>query len=76
LKLAAFFRFQPSRRAYERFVTQGAEQGRRPDLVGGGLLRSVGGWAVLKGFRDIGVRIKGDERLLGSSDKQTRKMEE
>jgi hypothetical protein len=32
------------------------------------LLRSVGGWAALKGFRDIGVRIKGEERLLGSSD--------
>jgi len=57
-----------ARRAYESFVSEGAEQGRRPDLVGGGLLRSVGGWGVLKGFRDIGVRIKGDERLLGSSD--------
>jgi putative transposase len=57
-----------ARRAYEKFVSQGIEQGRRPDLVGGGLLRSVGGWGVLKGLRDIGVRIKGDERLLGSSD--------
>jgi len=57
-----------ARRAYERFVSKGVDQGRRPDLVGGGLLRSVGGWASLKGFRDIGVRIKGDERLLGSSD--------
>ena len=28
----------------------------------------MGGWAELKEFRDIGVRIKGDERLLGSSD--------
>ena len=58
----------PARRAYQSFVTQGEEQGRRPDLIGGGLLRSVGGWAALKGFRDIGVRIKGDERILGSSD--------
>ena len=57
-----------ARRAYESFVSKAVEQGRRPDLVGGGLLRSVGGWAELKGFRDIGVRIKGDERLLGSSD--------
>jgi hypothetical protein len=57
-----------ARRAYNRFVSKGAKQGRRPDLVGGGLLRSVGGWGALKGFRDIGVRIKGDERLLGSSD--------
>ncbi len=57
-----------ARRGYESFVSKGVEQGERPDLVGGGLLRSVGGWAALKGFRDIGVRIKGDERLLGSSD--------
>ena len=59
---------RPARRAYESFVSKGVVQGRRPDLVGGGLLRSVGGWAELKGFRDIGIRIKGDERLLGSSD--------
>ena len=57
-----------ARRGDESFVSKGVEQGGRPDLVGGGLLRSVGGWAALKGFRDIGVRIKGDERLLGSSD--------
>ncbi len=57
-----------ARRAYGRFVSKGVGQGRRADLVGGGLLRSVGGWAELKGFRDIGVRIKGDERLLGTSD--------
>ena len=57
-----------ARRGYGSFVSKGVKQGRRPDLVGGGLLRTVGGWAALKGFRDIGVRIKGDERLLGSSD--------
>jgi len=57
-----------ARRAYERFVAQGIKHGRRPDLVGGGLLRSIGGWAELKEFRDLGIRIKGDERLLGSSD--------
>jgi len=36
--------------------------------MGGGLLRSVRSWAVLKGYRQSGGRIKGDERLLGSSD--------
>ena len=36
--------------------------------MGGGLLRSIWGWAELKEFRDLGIRIKGDERLLGSSD--------
>jgi REP element-mobilizing transposase RayT len=57
-----------ARRAYESYVSKGIKQGRRPDLVGGGLLRSVGGWAKLRGFSDMGVRIKGDERILGSSD--------
>jgi len=57
-----------ARRAYEHFVSKGVGQGRRQDLVGGGLLRSAGGWAALRKQRDRGVRIKGDERLLGSSD--------
>jgi REP element-mobilizing transposase RayT len=64
--------FAPSvrsaRRSYENFVSKGIELGRRPDLVGGGLVRSVGGWAALKGLRDARIRIKGDERLLGSSE--------
>ena len=57
-----------ARRAYESFVAKGVKHGRRPDLVGGGLLRSIGGWAELKEFRDLGIRIKGDERILGSAD--------
>jgi len=57
-----------ARRAYENFVARGIKQGRRKDLVGGGLLRSVGCWAVLQEFRDAGIRIKADERILGSSD--------
>jgi hypothetical protein len=57
-----------ARRSYSAFVAKGVVQGRRPDLVGGGLLRSVGGWSALKGYRRSGVRIKGDERILGSSD--------
>lgn len=57
-----------ARRVYESFVSKGVEQGKRPDLVGGGLIRSVGGWTKLKGLRDMGIRVKGDERLLGSSD--------
>ena len=57
-----------ARRSYKAFLSKGVAQGRRPDLVGGGLLRSVGGWFELKEFRDRGMRIKGDERILGSSD--------
>lgn len=57
-----------ARRAYSAFAAKGVVQGRRPDLVGGGLLRSVGGWTALKSYRRSGIRIKGDERILGSSD--------
>ena len=57
-----------ARRSYGTYVAKGVSQGRRLDLVGGGLVRSVGGWSILKGLRGSGLRIKGDERILGSSD--------
>jgi len=58
----------PARRAYAAFIAKGKNQGRRHDLVGGGLIRSVGGWAALKDYQRDGIRVKGDERILGSSD--------
>ena len=39
-----------ARRSYKAFLSKGVAQRRRPDLVGGGLLRSVGGWFELKNF--------------------------
>jgi len=57
-----------SRKRYREFVQQGIEQGRRPELVGGGLVRSLGGWKAIKALRGIGERIKGDERILGDGD--------
>ena len=53
---------------YRVFIGKGIPAGRRSDLSGGGLLRSVGGWTVLKGLRQGGIRVKGDERMLGDSD--------
>ncbi|MFZ2039520.1 MAG: transposase, partial [Desulfobacterales bacterium] len=35
--------------------------------TGGGLLRSVGGWGVLKSKRKMNVHVKGDERILGDT---------
>jgi hypothetical protein len=58
----------PARRAYAAFIAKGQNQGRRHDLIGGGLIRSVGGWAALKDLQRDGIRVKGDERILGSSD--------
>jgi putative transposase len=50
--------------AYLRFVEQGLTQGHRPDLMGGGLIRSNGGWREITGSRTL---MKGDERILGDT---------
>ena len=57
-----------ARKAYLKFIAKGVSAGRRPELVGGGLVRSVGGWTALKAYRNSGLRIKGDERILGGND--------
>ena len=57
-----------ARRAYADFVAKGAALGRRPELVGGGLIRSVGGWSTIKALRSNSPRVMGAERILGSSD--------
>ena len=58
-----------ARRRYCAYVMEGVGQGRRPELVGGGLIRSLGGWSALKKIRLGGYdRRKGDERILGDSD--------
>ena len=58
-----------ARNEYLSFVRAGASQGRKPELIGGGLIRSLGGWKEVK---KLGLnkqdRIKGDERILGDSD--------
>ena len=56
-----------ARKYYEEFVAKGVGLGRRPELVGGGLIRSAGGWLALKALRFSATRIMGDERILGSS---------
>jgi putative transposase len=54
-----------ARGEYSRFVRNGIEQGSRPDLTGGGLLRSHGGWTGVKLLRETGDYQQGDERILG-----------
>jgi len=40
-----------------------------PELTGGGLIRSLGGWAASEKLRLKGQdRLKGDERIPGDSD--------
>jgi putative transposase len=57
-----------AKRRYRDFVKQGIEAGRRPDLVGGGLIRSIGGWKAARTLVKGGMRVKGDERILGDRD--------
>jgi len=55
-----------AKRRYSQFVHNGIEQGSRPNLTGGGLLRSHGGWTGIKALRESGDYQKGDERILGN----------
>ena len=57
-----------AKRRYGEFVKKGIEKGKRPDLIGGGLLRSQGGWEAVKALRKSGSYQKGDERILGDGD--------
>jgi len=58
-----------ARRNYRAYVKKGIEMGRQPELVGGGLIRSMGGWDEVKKMRLTGQdRIKSDQRILGDSD--------
>ena len=41
----------PARSQYRAFVAGGVRQGRRPELQGGGLKRSAGGWEGLRELR-------------------------
>ena len=57
-----------ARRIYRRFVFEGIKQGHRPELVGGGLISSLGGWSAVKSLRRAGEKVLADERILGSED--------
>jgi len=56
-----------AQRKYREYVSKGIEEGRRPELVGGGLIRSLGGWTEAGRLFKGGERVKGDERILGDS---------
>ena len=57
-----------AKRTYRAFVKKGIAMGQRSELVGGGLVRSMGGWSVVKSMRRSSKREKGDTRILGSSE--------
>jgi putative transposase len=57
-----------AKKNYRNYVKKGVEEGRRPELVGGGLIRSLGGWSAVKALRRSGERELSDDRILGSGD--------
>jgi putative transposase len=55
-------------RAYQTFVAEGVPRSRRPELQGGGLVRSLGGWQAVQTLRRGRESFRADERVLGGSD--------
>jgi len=50
-------------------LKEGAEHGRRDELTGGGLIRSLGGWSEARRSREKGIdHVMSDERILGDSE--------
>ncbi|MBI1865807.1 MAG: hypothetical protein HYR98_08810, partial [Nitrospirae bacterium] len=57
-----------ARNAYRRFVQEGIGMGHQPQLIGGGLVRSLGGWSQVQSAQRKGQKTEYDERILGSGD--------
>ena len=57
-----------ARKAYRAFVAAGIPRGQRPELQGGGLVRSLGGWDAVRQLRRGREAYMGDERVLGSTE--------
>jgi putative transposase len=57
-----------AKNAYRNYVEKGIAKGRRPELVGGGLIRSLGGWSAVKALRRSGDRELSDGRILGRGE--------
>src|SRR4030065_1411636 len=57
-----------AREESHRFVEEGIALGRRPELVGGGPIRSAGGWAEVRSQRQRREPQQSDERILGGGD--------
>lgn len=61
---------------YREYMQQGVSLGRRPELVRGGLVRSLGGWSAVKSRRQKRERVIADERVPGDGEFVARVLEE
>jgi REP element-mobilizing transposase RayT len=57
-----------ARRGYSRFVSAGIGAERKPELVGGGLVRARGGWSAVLALRRRSAAEACDQRILGDAD--------
>ncbi|NTU59029.1 MAG: hypothetical protein HGB00_08975 [Chlorobiaceae bacterium] len=57
-----------AKHAYREFVREQSDLGTQPELTGGGLIRSAGGWSEVLSMRQRGERQFSDERILGSGE--------
>ncbi|MBN1595138.1 transposase [candidate division FCPU426 bacterium] len=55
-------------REYKLFIEEGWEEGKREDLIGGGLVRSAGGWQGILELKKQKERWQGDDRILGDGE--------
>jgi len=66
--LSYFGKGKIARRNYMQFVAEGVPLGRRPEMVGGGLVRSLGGWSEVLALRSRNDRQVSDQRILGDGE--------
>jgi putative transposase len=66
--LSFFGNTRSAKSNYLRFVEQAIARGRRPELVGGGLIRSLGGWAGVLALRGRGQKEVSDQTVLGDGE--------
>lgn len=61
-------RKKAARTAYRKFVEEGMGLGRQPQLTGGGLVRSLGGWSEVVSMRRKRAKEDADQRILGTAE--------
>ena len=66
--LSFFGKTRSGKSNYLKFIQQGIELGSRPELVGGGLIRSLGGWAEVLALRGRDEKQVSDQRILGDGE--------
>ncbi len=57
-----------AKREYRKDVKSGIDEGKRSDLVGGGLIRSLCRWSQVKSLRALGEKEMSDARILGNGN--------